>query len=89
MRYFRCKCGDAMAFGTDSPPLCSRCNKCGSDLSSHPDYHKEPQPHKMKKQSVLTDDNNGFITRCVWCWQTKAELEEHGEPMEFDEGKET
>src|SRR3990167_7334685 len=46
MQYYRCKCGDAQAWGSMSPAPCRGCAKCGTTLEFHPDYHKAPAPHE-------------------------------------------
>jgi hypothetical protein len=41
---------------------CQVCDKCGSTLSGHPDYHADPKPHNWK---VLYDDKTG--KPYLWC----------------------
>lgn len=85
MLHYSCKCGQLTAFGTYSPWPCEHCEKCGSDLSLHPDFHNEAKPHKMEKTLVPTDDGLSTFTRCKWCRGTKEDLEKRGDKMEFDE----
>lgn len=46
MMYFRCQCGKSTAFGSMMPQRCVGCPNCNTTLTSHPDCHKEPEPHQ-------------------------------------------
>lgn len=60
MQYYRCKCGNSEAWGSDAPPRCSRCSKCGSDLATPPDEHSEPLPHEFEA-SEKTEHYNACL----------------------------
>lgn len=45
MQYYRCKCGNAQAWGSIPPRPCDGCTKCNTTLTGSPDYHETPQPH--------------------------------------------
>lgn len=75
MQYYRCKCGTHEAYGSMSPPRCAGCEQCGTDLSTHPDFHRKPLPHDFSSvQSVETDEGKKTITLCRYCGKTKKEL---------------
>lgn len=77
MRAWRCKCGNAFAFGSDAPQPCTRCSKCGSDLAGHPDHHREPIPHRF---ITKYNENTGEPYEiCNRCWQKKSYLEKYNE----------
>ena len=74
MQYWRCKCGKAMSWGSMPPPRCMACDECGVTLATRPDYHHEPEPHKLVTEEVDTDDGSKPLTRCQWCFKTKAAI---------------
>jgi hypothetical protein len=66
------------------PDVCDRCEKCGSDLATHPDAHAvNPQQHDFRAVAVnvVTDLGtlSGTVTRCRFCGKTQAEIEARGE----------
>lgn len=76
MQYYRCKCGNREAYGSMPPYACDKCEKCGSDLSLHPDYHQEPKPHDFSAvENVQTDQGAATITRCRYCSRTREQIE--------------
>lgn len=88
MRYYRCKCGKSEAWGSMGPYQCSRCSVCGSDLAEGPESHRPPRAHQMLARPVNAQTDTGLVvagelTECIWCQQTKAEIEARGEPMEI------
>lgn len=81
MQYYRCKCGRKEAWGSMSPPLCSRCPDCGTNLATAPDIHGEPQDHDFSLvEKVETDQGDATITRCRYCHRTRREIERSVRP---------
>lgn len=79
MQYYRCKCGSSQSWGSMGPALCASCSKCGSDLATSPELHREPRPHEFRVEKVMaeTDDGEvevGEISRCFYCSRTKKEI---------------
>lgn len=58
------------------PFPCKKCNKCGSDLSLGPDWHREPSPHEFVSQPVETNEGTAYLDRCRWCCATRRQIEE-------------
>lgn len=75
MQYRRCKCGKSEAWGSMPPPRCAGCPECGTNFALGPDAHKPPEPHEFKETKVDTDDGKGVLTICLWCGETKKEIE--------------
>lgn len=50
MKYYRCKCGKAEAWGSMGPRACQGCKECGTTLNSGPDGHRTPEPHEWVPQ---------------------------------------
>lgn len=75
MRYYRCKCGWLMSWGSMPPHPCSKCEKCGSNLAEGPDLHEEPQEHDWVIEKVETDEGLKDRTHCRWCGRRKIEIE--------------
>lgn len=67
MAYYQCKCGNVRAWGSMGPWPCQKCDKCGSDLAAHPDFHSDPKPHDFITDMVDTDSGPQPFTRCRWC----------------------
>jgi hypothetical protein len=58
------------------PYACSRCAECGSDLATHPDFHREPKPHDFSFiEKVRTDQGEATITCCRYCMRRRDEIE--------------
>jgi hypothetical protein len=75
MQYFRCKCGNAVAWGSDYPFQCESCSKCGSNLATSPSCHVDPKPHEWYQESVATDNGPQPLTRCKYCYELKSTIE--------------
>lgn len=76
MQYQRCKCGAVEWFGSDPPPLCAACYKCGSGPGASPTTHREPQPHDFTSvKTIRTDQGEATITRCRYCLKTRPQIE--------------
>lgn len=76
MQYYRCKCGHRESWGSLPPDRCQRCEKCGSDLAFSPESHREPIEHDFSAvNTVETDDGPKLLTRCRYCYRTKAEVQ--------------
>ena len=45
MRTLRCKCGEGIAWTTDSFPDCQGCEICQTTYAGHPDGHRPLQSH--------------------------------------------
>ena len=76
MQYQRCKCGAIQWFGSDPPPRCAACAKCGSGPGYSPTTHREPEPHDFSSvEKLQTDQGDATITRCRYCHRTRAQIE--------------
>ncbi len=87
MTHYCCKCGTSESCGAMGPYPCVRCPRCGSNLAEFPSEHFEPRPHQMLTERIEVIIDNGVfdigeLTRCVWCQETKTQIEKWGEPME-------
>ena len=77
MKYYSCKCGEKMAFGTDPPSRCLKCKKCGTGLSSLSGQYPEPLPHDFSAiDTIMTDQGEHTVTRCRYCFRAKWKIEE-------------
>lgn len=56
------------------PDQCDGCELCGTNLSSHPDFHHPPTPHEFIPTKVETDDGGAVLSRCRYCHLTKGEI---------------
>lgn len=74
-QYYRCQCGRLEQWGSTPPPRCLGCPNCHTTLAQHPDQHRKPEPHNYQPQQVETDQGTATLTVCVWCHQTKNEIE--------------
>ncbi len=72
MQYYRCKCGQSRSYGSMPPYPCKKCPDCGSNLSSHPDFHSEPKPHNWYTEDILTDEGVMHQTKCSWRGELKV-----------------
>lgn len=71
MRYLKCKCGKREMWTTDGVHDCQGCDECGTTYSSHPDYHKELQPHKWM---TMYNENTGKpYNICELCYEIDKE----------------
>lgn len=70
MIYYRCKCGDAVAWSSMGTYACEGCPKCNTTLEAHPDHHKEPKPHTF---TLKYDEDTGKPKHyvCNVCSKTK------------------
>lgn len=76
MLFYRCKCGKLASYGSMPPDRCASCPDCGSDLAPAPDAHTGPKPHEFSLTSTVdTDEGPKPLTRCRWCYRTRAEVE--------------
>jgi hypothetical protein len=74
MLYYSCECGEEYWFGSDPPPKCAKCSKCGSGFGSDA-YRPAPVPHEFTmKEVVETDEGDKTRTRCKYCYKTKAAI---------------
>ena len=71
MQYYRCKCGSCESWGSDGPPQCARCSKCGSNLATHPDFHHEPKEHDFSDTAAIGKD---VIEVCRYCHRTRDQV---------------
>ena len=78
MQYYRCKCGNAQAWGSMPPERCSGCKKCKTTLSKHPDFHQSYDPETAHDfsyvEQVETDNGTQPLTRCKYCYRSKKEI---------------
>jgi hypothetical protein len=83
MRFYQCKCGQATSWSSMGQPICRRCSKCGSSLAEGPSSHHEPNPHKIYRGTVSTDEGEvPGVSRCYFCNDTLKEIQERREPFE-------
>lgn len=75
MQYYRCKCGEATAWGSIPPPQCSFCPTCKSNLALSAGSHTDPKPHEFYPSRVETDEGEKSVTTCRLCMRTKKEIE--------------
>jgi hypothetical protein len=70
MQYYRCKCGDAVAWSSMGTYPCEGCEKCNTTLEQHPDHHRTPEPHDWQ---LKYDENTGKPSyyRCTVCCKRK------------------
>ena len=73
MRYARCRCGKAEAWTTDGFQPCQGCEECGTTYASHPDHHKEVQPHEWAVK-FSRDTGEPSHRECVNCHKRAALL---------------
>lgn len=72
MRNFgSCKCGNISAFGSDPPPACDPCEKCGTVPGG-----RDPIPHDFSITKVETDEGLRVLTRCIRCTKRKYTQED-------------
>jgi hypothetical protein len=56
MQYYRCKCGNRVAWASSPMPPCRGCDECNTTLAQYPNDHKVPEEHSWV---VRYDTNNG------------------------------
>ena len=92
MRAWQCECGKIKWFGTDNPPQCEFCEKCGTTVAGSPDCHKtERTPHEFYVTQIDTDEGPKPLSRCRYCHRTKAQIGlqiEAESPIDSTEGNE-
>jgi len=71
MRAVRCKCGDKTGWTSDSFQDCQGCDICNTTFASHPDNHKELQPHEYI--TVYNESTGKPYKRCNKCHQSEIE----------------
>ena len=72
MKFYRCKCGKAKAWGSMSPQPCQSCDECGTTLASHPGGHKKPIDHKYQTDQTVRDGEVvNEMTYCRRCFGRK------------------
>lgn len=73
MQYYRCKCGEAICYGSMSPSDCEGCTICNTTYAQHPDNHQELKPHV---EVTKYDQNTGKPFKiCSVCFK---KLDENG-----------
>lgn len=72
MQTYRCKCGEHIITGSMSPAPCQSCEICHTTFAQHPDYHKEPEPHKWVTKYNQNDGKPYEI--CQVCATRKEQL---------------
>ena len=73
MKFYRCECGKHEAIGSMPPNPCDGCEDCGTNLSTHPDFHQLPKPHEYVETEVETDEGKKTLTICRWCNKRKTD----------------
>jgi len=74
MKYNQCQCGELKFWGSGmNPSPCSKCDKCGTGIG--PEY-LVPKEHDFSMvEKVDTDEGPKTLSRCRWCYYSKADLE--------------
>lgn len=76
MRFYRCKCGNAQAWGSMPPAACAKCSQCGSDYAESPGAHRTPLEHEFIVGQVETDNGPAPLSVCKYCHRTRKEIDE-------------
>ena len=77
MQYARCICGDFVIWHSgETIHPCQVCEKCGSVPASHPDFHKEPEPHQFE---LRYDEKTGSPSYelCIKCYKRRKIMNEN------------
>ena len=69
MKYYRCKCGKAEAWGSMHPVNCVGCTECNTTLELAPDRHRTPEGHRW--ESKYDEDTGELYQRCAKCGARK------------------
>lgn len=82
IQYYRCQCGDAVAWSSMGVYPCEGCPKCNTTLAQHPDFHTVPEPHDYR---LIYDELTGKPKeyRCTVCCKI-APLEEADKDIGID-----
>jgi hypothetical protein len=56
-------------------PACSGCKECDTTLATHPDLHRETEPHKFV-QRFKASDGSRDKDLCVACMATREPIDE-------------
>lgn len=74
MQWFTCQCGKTVWFG-NCIEMCASCVICGSGMNPS-GVISQPVPHNFSLiETVITDEGEKQVTRCIWCGRTKYEIE--------------
>ena len=84
MRYYgNCRCGNVQTFGSDPPPVCLGCDKCGTKIML-PDWWADnddgspmrPVEHDFSSvHKVETDEGEKELSLCKYCHQSRKHIE--------------
>ena len=82
MQYYVCKCGKTQHWSSGMPPFpCTGCPECNTTAMKNPDgTHIKPVPHEFVVGTVETDEGAKPLSRCKWCYKTKARIEKEEKP---------
>jgi len=65
MQHYRCKCGEATAFGSMPPTDCQGCDKCNTTYAQSPEGHSEPKAHEwITKYNQNTGEAYEVCDKC-------------------------
>lgn len=76
MQYYRCKCGKREAWSSMGVTQCQGCPECGTNLTQHPDDHKDPLPHDYSSHIEQMGPAGPIqVPVCRYCHKTQWEIE--------------
>lgn len=58
----------------ETPPICTQCKECFSDLAESPNLHVTPKEHDFVQHDVETDEGMKYLSRCRYCHKTLKEI---------------
>jgi hypothetical protein len=53
MKFYRCRCGKAEMYGSESPKSCEGCEECQTTLAEMPSEHRIPTSHDWVSEQGL------------------------------------
>ena len=81
MKYSRCKCGAWERWDSGIPPCpCQECYKCHTIPANSTAGNIAAIPHEFVASMVETDEGSKPLSRCRWCFKTKAQVAKDQKP---------
>ncbi len=80
MQSWECKCGNVQCWGSDPPPKCLECAKCGTAPKGTGGEFARAAPHQFKAYPVATDEGPRVLSRCAYCHHTQAQIDRLAQP---------
>lgn len=85
MKYYQCECGSYQSYTSMGVDECAYCDKCNTSPSMGPTGHRTIRtPHRLYIEMVNTDKGKQPLSVCIWCNQTKEEIQSKNEPYETE-----